>query len=322
MGHNPAFSSDAVGRTRNRGDLVGVASSATIWRRYRYYLLVDCERAPRTVSAYRFILWDWFAFLDKPWHKAHERDLRRYLERPTRSGRAHGRRLSANTRLHYAATVAGFYAWAQASRNLPRNPMAALKLPKGGIPVPRSFPLPALRTILLAAEPDPRLYVMCSLAYYAGLRCAEIAAVRVEDVMLHDGPPRLLVHRKGGKLQTLPLHPELQAAIRRVLAGAGWPRVGALVCSRRRPGEPMTPGSVSRALSDHIRGVGIEGSGHGLRHTVATGALAAEHGRNLDQVAAFLGHADSRTTRRYVLSYNWELDELVTHIPDPRTRRP
>jgi integrase len=300
-------------------ELAGVATTATIWRRYRYYLQVDCERAPRTVKAYRFILWDWFGFLHpRLWHKARQQDLRRFLERPTRSGRAHGDRLSPNTRLHYAATVCGFYGWAHASRNLPRDPMAAFKLPLGGVPVPRSFPLTDVETILSAAEHDSRLYVMCALAYYAGLRCAEIAAVRIEHLVLHDGPPRLLVHRKGGKRQTLPLHPQLVTAITRVLVAAGWPRVGPLVTSRRRPGEPMTPGSVSRALSDHIRSVGVDGSGHGLRHTVATGALAAEHGRNLDQVAAFLGHADSRTTRRYVLAYDWELDELVPKIPDPR----
>jgi integrase len=281
-------------------------------------LVVDCQRRPRTVSAYRFVLWDWFSFLDpKPWHKATAKDLHRYLDRPTRSGRAAGKTLGANTRLHYAATVCAFYAWAQASRNLRRNPMADVKLPRGGIPVPRSFPLPDLRQILLAADHDPRLYIMCSLGYFAGLRAAEIAGLRVEDVTL-DQRPRLVVHGKGGHTRILPLHPELRAAVVRVLAAAGHPKVGPLVSSRRRPGEPMTPGSVSRALSDHIRGLGIEGSGHGLRHSAATELLAADRGQNLQQVVAFLGHKSDRTTRRYVQSYDWELADAVPKIPDPR----
>jgi integrase len=302
-------------------DLLGVASAATIWKRWRYYLVVDAQRRPRTVTAYRFIIWDWFAFCDpKPWHKATAKDLHRYLDRPTRSGRAAGNHLGANTRLHYAATICAFYAWAQASGHLRKNPMAAVKLPRGGIPVPRSFPLPDLRQILLAAEHDPRLYVMCVLGYFCGLRAAEIAAVRVEDLTLGDRP-RLVVHGKGGRDRVLPLHPELRAAVVRVLAEQGHPKVGPLVSSRRRPGEPMTPGSVSRALSDHIRGLGIEGSGHGLRHSAATELLAAERGRNLQQVVAFLGHKSDRTTRRYVAAYNWELADQVPKIPDPRRVR-
>jgi integrase/recombinase XerC len=302
----------------NIGDFATIVGSATIWKRWRYYLVVDAQRRPRTVTAYRFIIWDWFAFLDpKGWHKATARDLHRYLNRPTRSGRAAGNRLGANTRLHYAATVCAFYAWAQASGHLRKNPMAGVKLPRGGIPVPRSFPLPDLRQILLAAEHDPRLYVMCVLGYFCGLRCAEIAQVRVEDLTLGDRP-RLLVHGKGGRDRILPLHPELRAAVVRVLAAGGHPKVGPLVSSRRRPGEPMTPGSVSRALSDHIRGLGIEGSGHGLRHSAATELLAAERGRNLQQVVAFLGHRSDRTTRRYVQAYDWELADQIPRIPDPR----
>ena len=167
-------SPDSVRDHTSRGDhLAGIVGTATIWRRWRYYLVVDAQRRPRTVSAYRYVIWDWFGFLDpKPWHKATAKDLHRYLERPTRSGRAAGTRLGANTRLHYSATICAFYAWAQASGHLRRNPMAQVRTPRGGIPVPRSFPLPDLRQILLAAEPDPRLYIMAALAYFAGLRAA------------------------------------------------------------------------------------------------------------------------------------------------------
>jgi integrase len=301
-------------------DMLGVAGSALIWKRFRYYLVIESpQRAPRTVKAYRWVIWDWFGFLDpKPWHKATARDLHRYLDRPTRSGRAAGNRLGANTRLHYAATICAFYAWAQASGHLRKNPMAAVKLPRGGIPVPRSFPLPDLRQILLAAEHDPRLYVMCSLGYFAGLRAAEIAGVRIEDIHLGDRPRLVVVAGKGGRRRVVPLHPELRAAVVRILAEGGHPKVGPLVSSRRRPGEPMTPGSVSRALSDHIRGLGIEGSGHGLRHSAATELLAAEHGRNLQQVVTFLGQKSDRTARIYVQAYDWELADQVPKIPNPR----
>jgi integrase/recombinase XerC len=302
-------------------DLLGVVGPALLWERFRYYLERDCQRRPRTVKAYRYVYWSWIKFLGpKSWHKATEADVRRFLERPPLSARALSLRLSPNTRLHYAATLSVLYAWAQASGHLRRNPMASFKLPKGGIPVPRSFPLPDLRQILVAAERDPRLYVMCALGYFAGLRAAEIAGVRIEDITLGDRP-RLLVHGKGGRDRTLPIHPELRAAIVRVLAAQGHPRVGPLVSSRRYPGEPLIPSTVSHILGRHLRNLGIEGSGHGLRHSAATELLAAERGRNLQQVVAFLGHKSDRTTRRYVMAYDFELADQVPKIPDPRQPR-
>lgn len=303
-------------------DLASVAGAATIWRRYRRYLVLDCERRPRTVSAYRWVFWSWVEFLgDKPWHRATAKDLQRYLERPPRSGRAAGGRLGANTRLHYSACLTSFYAWAHVSGHLRKNPMAGVKLPKGGIPIPRSFPLVELSDILAAAErSDDRLYAACLLAYTQGLRAAEIAGLKIEDVHL-DEQPRLLVHGKGGKLRILPLHPEMRAVIVRMLAERGFPRVGALVTSRRFPGEPMTPGSVSRMLSDHIRKrCEIDGSGHSLRHSFALRLLEAEEGRNLEQVRQALGHESDRTTRIYISSYNWDLVDQIPKVPVPHRR--
>lgn len=302
----------------------GMLTAAGVWSHYRDYLLLDCARAARTVSAYRYIIWTWFGFLGaKAWYKATAKDLQRFLDRPTRSGRAHGTHLAPNTRLHYAATVCGFYAWCHAAGYLHRNPMAGVKLPKGGQPQARSFSQWELRQILLAAEPDPRLLVMCWLGYGEGCRCAEIAACRVEDVDLYGKPPRLLVHGKAGRDRLLPVYPEVRAAIVRMLSARGNPRVGPLVESRRAAGEPMTPGSVSRALSDHVRGLGIDGSGHGLRHSFATELLAAAGEERAYTVAKLMGHVDTKLIERlYALRYPGEPDRVLAQLPDPRQLGP
>lgn len=302
-----------------RGGDVALSGPA-IWASYRTYLLVDCQRAARTVTAYRYIIWDFFGFLDpKPWNKATAKDLQRFLDRPTRSGRAHGQRLAPNTRLHYAATVCGMYAWAHKAGYLTRNPMAAVKLPKGGQPQARSFSQWELRQILLAAEPDPRLYVMCWLGYGEGCRCGEIAACLIEDIDLYGRPPRLLVHGKGGRDRLLPIFPEVRAAVVRMLSARGNPRVGPLVESRRQTGEPMTPGSVSRALSEHVRGLGIDGSGHGLRHSFATELLAAAGEERAWTIAKLMGHADTKLLMRlYALKFLGEPDRVLAFLPDPR----
>jgi integrase/recombinase XerC len=295
-------------------------SGPTIWASYRDYLLIDCQRAPRTVSAYRWIIWDWFSFLgEKSWHRAGKQDLHRYLDRATRSGRAHGRNLGPNARLHYAATITAFYAWCYAAGHLRRDPMAAVKLPKGGVPRARSFKRRELRQILLAAEPDPRLHLMCWLGYGEGLRCGEIAAARVEDVDLYGQPPRLLVHGKGGKTRLLPVYPQVRSAIVRMLSARGNPRVGPLVESRRHAGASMTPGSVSRALSDHIRSLDIDGSGHGLRHSFATELLAAAGEEHAYTLAKLMGHVDTKLIERlYALRYPGKPDRLLAQLPNPR----
>jgi integrase len=293
-------------------------SGMAAWAEFRTFLLVDCDSPHTTVDEYRYVVWDWLAFLgDKPWHKATKRDLTAYLDRPTRSGRAKGNRLAPNTRLHYGATVKAFYSFCHGAGLIGKDPMATFKLPRGGIPVPRSLSQDQVRQVLLAAEPDERLNLIAWLAYGQACRVAEIAAARIEDVTLGGPLPSITVHGKGRRDRTLPLHRQVKAAIVRTLASQGHPRVGPLVCSRVHPGEPMTPTSVSRQLSQLCHGLGIDASGHALRHSAATEMLTAAKGRNLEDVRAWLGHKDSRTTRIYVARYPCNLDEAVDLIPDP-----
>jgi integrase len=302
-------------------DLLGVVSTATLWRRWREHLLIVQQRRPRTVSAYRWVYWAWVDHLgNKAWNRAGPKDLARFLDRPTRSGRAQGTTLAPNTRLHYAATVKALYAFAYESGELRRDPMASVRLPRGGVPVTRAFGLSDLRTILLAADHDDRLYLACWLAYGQGLRCAEIAAAAIEDVRMGGEHPSLLIHGKGGKDRILPLYPEVRAAINRMLGQRGYPRVGPLITSRRTPGAPMTPGSVSRMLSDHIRKTcSLDGSGHGLRHSFTEELLDAAGEEYLKTVSLMLGHADTSVTERvYGLRYRGKPQQVLDKLPNPR----
>lgn len=307
-------------------------STAAIWSHYRTWLLVDADKAPRTVRAYRVVCWDWFAYLEghkppKRWDKLSGRDgpklLARFLDRPARSGRAKGQRLAPNTRLHYAHIVKGLYTFAFDAELIGKNPMAKVKLPKGGQPVARGFDPGQLREILLTAELlDDRLYVMAALAYGAGLRCAEIAAVRIEDIHL-ERRAWLLVHGKGRKERAIPLVPEARAAIIRMLATRGMPRVGPLVVSRGvHPGEQMTPGSVSRALSNHIRKqCDIDGTPHGLRHTFAQMLIAEAGEQHVLTLARLLGHEGTRVVERvYLGGYRGLPEQVMDKVPFP-TRR-
>lgn len=129
-----------------------------------------------------------------------------------------------------------------------------------------------------------------------------------------------VVHGKGRKDRQIPLYPEVRAAIIRMLADRGMPRVGPLVVSRGvLPGRPMTPNSVSRALSEHIRKqCGIDGSGHGLRHTFAQTLIAEAGEDKLLTVSRLLGHADTSVTDRvYLRGWQGEPERVMGKLPFP-----
>ncbi len=290
-------------------------SFAAAWRRYQEDLY-EWGRRPVTVRCYQGILRDFAGSLTVPWQQATPRDLRRFLDMPSPGSRTG--RLAAATRQQYITAIRGFYRWAHLNGLLASDPMRAVALPRAGQPIPRALPLADVRTILLAATGDQRLLVLLWLAFGAGLRSGEIARCQIEDLQLHASPPLLAVpHGKGGRGRLVPLAAPVVEILRGWLVGR--PSRGPLVESRTWPGQPLSPHEVSRQMAAHIHALGIDATGHALRHTYATELLRAGKGTNLYAVSRALGHTDTRITSSvYVSSYVGELGELAALLPDPR----
>jgi len=290
---------------------VGVVAFAAAWQRYRFHLLAERHRARATVDAYDIALGCFVRSLGaRPWHKATTRDLATFLDR--------GR--SPATRAAYTGRVIRFYAWAAREGLIRRNPMAAVDRPKGGRAIPRAIPLagtpdaPGLDTLLAYAETDRELEVLVLLACRGGLRVAEIAGLRAEDVWLGEFPV-LRVRGKGDVERVVPLHPRLRTVLGAWLAGRH--RTGPVAEHPQRPGEHVSAVWVSRRLGRPMRALGIrtesgtQATAHSLRHTAATNLLAAGKGRNLHAVQLFLGHASPQTTQIYVLGHNEDVAESI-----------
>jgi integrase len=316
----------------SEGGSIGVPSALTIWGHYRTFLLVELERRPATVYDYRKILFLFWAFLGqgakpKGWHQATRKDLTRFLQRPSQANSPNPGHLSANSRKHYGAAVRCFYRWAHVHEYLPKDRMASFTLPRAGQARPRSLSREDLAVVLEAAEFDPRLACVCWLAYGQGMRAAEIAAVRLEDIDL-GRRPTLLVHGKGGRPRVLPVvNSEVQAAIRRLLVDRR-ERVGPLVCSRTVPGSPLSPHTISSMLSRFIRsqtkadGSGpIDASGHGLRHSFTEFLLEEAGEDKLVTISRLLGHRSTSVTETvYALRYRGDQAGVLGYLPVP-TRR-
>lgn len=199
-------------------------------------------------------------------------------------------RTAARTKHAYRSDLRVFYAWLADKGVIEASPAA--KVPS--IRVPKSLPRPLAPDDALAALSygDRKVRRMVALAFFAGLRCHEIAQLQAEDVWLHVPAPVIVVrHGKGAKDRTVPLHPQLIELLRDL------PTSGPVFPSSTRP--TMHPYSVSRRIRTHLAELGIDGTAHQLRHSFGTELARVTNG-NLVMVATFMGHESTNTTMGYV----------------------
>jgi site-specific recombinase XerD len=326
---------DQIQLSASRGASVPVAfeGEGGLWDHYRTWLLLESDCTIDTINVYRRICFrfanpegGYLAELPRPkrWARASADDLRAFAALPLEDGPRAGQPPSARYRASRISAVKGLYLFAYGAGLIGRDPMALVRSPKIGDDQPRSFDLPELATILQVAadHPDDRMELLFWLGYGDCLRCHAMAALRLEDFHPRPYPGRLRVVRKGrpGR-HWVPLHRATRTALDRYLAGRQLTPGSPLVGNLRWPGAPLTAKTVSRLLWTLIR-VDADldhGSAHWLRHSGATRALEAAEGANLEDVRELLDHLDSRTTRRYVAAYQWDVRRrAVDLIPDPR----
>lgn len=185
----------------------------------------------------------------------------------------------ASTRRSYTVRLIGFYGWAHGRGLIDADPTAELKRPKAPTGKPRPLTDADYRRAVLMA--DGRMLCWVLLGGDAGLRRAEIAAVRRDDV----NGRRLHVVGKGAKHRVVPMSARLARALEE------WPvEVGRLW--------PVTANHVGTQIRRHLARCGVDATAHQLRHTAGTAFYRASGG-DLLRTAAFLGHASPVTTALY-----------------------
>lgn len=202
-----------------------------------------------------------------------------------------GSKQSPRTKHAYRSDLRVFYAWAVSHELMSENPAALLD----SIRVPKALPRPlnpaTVRTMLWYGSMNVRR--MIGLAFFAGLRCFEIAGLRGEDVWQHHDPPVIVVRNgKGAKDRVVPLHQDLAELL------SGVPASGP-VFPAPCGGRALRPQSVARAMSRHMQMCGIAATPHQLRHTFGTGLARASHG-DMVLTAELMGHESMNTTMGYV----------------------
>ena len=272
-----------------------------------YLALLQAQRSPRTVEAYRRDLTALEAFLGKPIATATTEDLERY----TAQLRADG--LSAATIARRTAATRSFFRHQQLLGARDDNPAAAVRLPRRPKPLPKTLsPGEAERLIEAAAGTTPRAHrdrALVELLYGAGLRVSEAVGLAKSDVDLEARIVRAL--GKGSKERIVPIGRPAVEAVRRYLS-RGRPYLDRrhrqeLFLNAR--GGPLTRAGAFLILRQLAAKAGLDPRRvhpHLLRHSFATHLL--EGGADLRSVQEMLGHADLSTT------------ELYTHVSDRRRR--
>lgn len=160
---------------------------------------------------------------------------------------------------------------------------------------------------------------MMHLTYAAGLRVAELLALRLDDF-----PNRSLsmirIVGKGRRERVLPLWRETQAALRAWLSVRPQARTPEIFLNRNDA--PMTRDGFAHRLAQHVAVAAQKQPSllhkritpHVLRHSCAMHTLAATG--DIRKVALWLGHASITTTESYLRADPTEkLAVLAAHVP-------
>lgn len=189
----------------------------------------------------------------------------------------------------YVGYLRAWFKWLQITDRRLDDPMLKVGTPKSPDREPR--PVSDAGVMRLLTTPmHHRTRVMILLMLLAGLRCAEVAQVRGQDV--DPTVPSIWVDGKNRKSRTVPLHVLLiDAAATMPTHGIWFP------ANSTRPGEHVLPKSVSHIVSLTMRRADVAGTPHKLRHWYGTTLL--DDGADIRTVQELLRHSSLSTTQIY-----------------------
>ena len=239
----------------------------------------------------------WLATRNASLEKSSTADCQDYLAKrfATYSSRSTARLLSC---------LRGFFQWMIRHNRIEVDPLAQVKSPKLGRPLPKTLTEVEVEKLLDAPEADIPLELrdkaMLEMLYACGLRISELTGLRVDQVNLRQGVVRTM--GKGSKERLVPIGDTAIAWLQQYLRESRPELLGikssdVLFPSRR--GKEMTRQTFWHRTKLYAKRAEIRKaiSPHVLRHAFATHLL--NHGADLRVVQLLLGHSDLSTTQIY-----------------------
>lgn len=226
---------------------------------------------------------------------------------------------------HADATVASYttgvrrvYRWLSSRAGgmaIPHDP--ARDLPSVRVVIPQQAAITdddlvmALRT---AEAADPRVYMWLLLEAGTGIRPCQIASLTRQRVRYQEsGRAELTVVGKG-RTQPVVAGPDIAAELRRWTLGTQGP------LWLNAAGRPVTAWNIVRCVNRHLRELGIDATSHSLRRWFGKHAHRLT-GNDVRTVQELLGHADPRTTMRYIPVSEQGVANVADLLSERLTRR-
>jgi integrase/recombinase XerD len=148
---------------------------------------------------------------------------------------------------------------------------------------------------LLASARDRYCYALMATLYYLGLRVSEAIELQWGDLFRGEGETWVTIFGKREKTRQVPVPPHLMGAWKEL--GKRQDKFSRILIDQE--GKPWTRYQAFHVVRQHARALGFgDVSPHWLRHSAAAHLL--ECGRPINEVQAWLGHANLATTSVYV----------------------
>ncbi len=189
--------------------------------------------------------------------------------------------------------------------------------------IPQSLTPAQVQALVGACDPSSpvgrRDLAVIACLLRLGLRCAEVAALRLEDVDWTAGT--VVVRGKGNRVDLLPLPVDVgQQLVTYLRVGRPTTSARAVFVTACAPFKALAPNSVSCIVGRAAARAGLGTvHAHRLRHTAASATLNA--GATLEQVAQLLRHASPSTTAVYAKSDRSRLAALARTWPSTPSSR-
>ena len=210
---------------------------------------------------------------------------------------------TARTAARKLAAIRAAYKFFVRTGLMENNPAMGVRTPRLPKDLPEVLTIPEVTRLMEAPDPheplEARDKAVLETLYSCGIRAAELAGLRIDDIDLKHGVLRVLGKRKKERIVPIGSH-AVRAMEHYLLLRSGFHQPAHRFIFVNANGGPLTTRSIQRIIEKYARKVlpdRREVSPHTLRHTFATHLLDA--GADLRVVQELLGHESLSSTQIY-----------------------
>ena len=222
----------------------------------------------------------------------------------------HEKQLSAVTINNYLSALRGLYDWAIAEHLVTHNPFRRLNVKvKTALPSEVQSLKDVARAIAAIDVPLYRMFLAFQL--HTGMRINEVRTLTL-DCLDMKRRRVYIVEAKGGKSRTVPLNDTIYARMREYLDEERRPSPSPYVFASKT-GAPICKTTINRHLKQAAYEVlDTPLTSHALRHAFTTDLY--DKGVMETTLSELLGHAEPKTTRRYIRVRHNHLHDAVNRL--------